>query len=788
MVEKLPTVDGVTGRVSDPPAFHGSEHTDGTDDIAEATVSTKGLMSATDWSKLDGIEAGADVTGSNPPQAHGSSHTDGSDDIADFAGAGTKGLVPDPTTATGEFLKDDGTWDTPPVGADEKVGVTASDTTPGYLNGKLVEGNGIGLTVGTPGGDETLSVAVDETEMNLDNIPDTVNYAKMTAGHESDVDAHHDKSHAHDGVDGSGTVDYDDLTNKLTEFPPEPHLHDDEDIDISKIGTPTYDNLEDLINITQSAGVIVGGEITDAGSGEVDVASGQGLIKSTDSEIGANLFFAWDAVSGEPMTDGINYVSVDYNGGTPQVIFTTTNTANGHTIFNLGTVYKEDSTLHIMSGGQRIPDLMRAIQQYLGRQEGHHRVSGLMLGETGTRNISVTSGYIYRGLNPFFVSAFDSSGTDRFSSWYLLNGVWTKITSQAQIDNLQYNDVSTPGSEVLANIGVAKYGVFWVYVEPDGHVQVLYGNGSFSVAEADALGTPSQVPPLFNAHAVLIGKIIIPQNGSSFEAVLSAFVTVFTPTNVINHNDTANLNVGDYLHLTSAEYSNVGTAISLMHTQNTDTGTNATDFSINGSNAIKEGDYRLTDARTPTAHKDTHKSGGSDAFGSTDVLEAVSKRLQESGTPTILTMGAVTDGQYLKRSGTSIVGDSGGGSSIFGSEFAQTSSDAEATNATNTFSNKINYTTPSLTTGRVYRIAYTFQGKVANPGEQAEFDVQVAGSSVVHEPFIKDNYYNGIYGGFFYYTAPSDATTTVVIRYKVKDSTTGTAYIRNARVELWRVA
>ena len=38
------------------------------------------------------------------------------------------------------------------------------------------------------------------------------------------------------------------------------------------------------------------------------------------------------------------------------------------------------------------------------------------------------------------------------------------------------------------------------------------------------------------------------------------------------------------------------------HTQNTDTNTNAVNFSINGSNAIKEGDNRLTNARTPTTH------------------------------------------------------------------------------------------------------------------------------------------------------------------------------------------
>lgn len=61
-------------------------------------------------------------------------------------------------------------------------------------------------------------------------------------------------------------------------------------------------------------------------------------------------------------------------------------------------------------------------------------------------------------------------------------------------------------------------------------------------------------------------------------------------------------------------------------------------------------------AGAPGAHKDSHKSGGSDAFASTDLLEAVVKRLQTTTGPTTLTVGAVADGEFLKRSGSSIIG------------------------------------------------------------------------------------------------------------------------------------
>lgn len=59
----------------------------------------------------------------------------------------------------------------------------------------------------------------------------------------------------------------------------------------------------------------------------------------------------------------------------------------------------------------------------------------------------------------------------------------------------------------------------------------------------------------------------------------------------------------------------------------------------------------------PDPHKDTHKSGGSDAFTAADLLEAVVKRIRESGGSVDLTMGAVADGQYIRRSGTTIIGD-----------------------------------------------------------------------------------------------------------------------------------
>ena len=50
-------------------------------------------------------------------------------------------------------------WVTIQADTDVKVSVSSNDTTPGFLNGKLVAGTGVSLTEGNDGGDETLTIA-----------------------------------------------------------------------------------------------------------------------------------------------------------------------------------------------------------------------------------------------------------------------------------------------------------------------------------------------------------------------------------------------------------------------------------------------------------------------------------------------------------------------------------------------------------------------------------------------------------------------------------------------------
>lgn len=61
------------------------------------------------------------------------------------------------TTGSGVYFRGDRSWSSI---ADEKVKISSNDTTEGYLNGKVVSGNGITLTENSDGGDETLSISL----------------------------------------------------------------------------------------------------------------------------------------------------------------------------------------------------------------------------------------------------------------------------------------------------------------------------------------------------------------------------------------------------------------------------------------------------------------------------------------------------------------------------------------------------------------------------------------------------------------------------------------------------
>ena len=96
----------------------------------------------------------------------------------------------------------------------------------------------------------------------------------------------------------------------------------------------------------------------------------------------------------------------------------------------------------------------------------------------GTRNISVSSGAFYYGLNKITHPAFDTSVSSTFTTAYVTGSTWTYTASQTQISNSQYNNTATG----IASLTTDYYGVHWVYMMNDSPSSLVsvYGQGDYA--------------------------------------------------------------------------------------------------------------------------------------------------------------------------------------------------------------------------------------------------------------------------------------------------------------------
>ncbi len=300
----------------------------------------------------------------------------------------------------------------------------------------------------------------------------------------------------------------------------------------------------------QSAGTWSGFDITDSGSGEIDVAAGTGVIKKTNSATARNYYFEYAGETDISLNDNsTNWIYIDYNSGNPIAAANIDITAiNKRTQIIIGRVYRSGNDLNIIEAGQHFQDYQMINCLHDFEVHDFERASGEILGETGTRNITVSAGVDYCAHNRFTTAAFDSSGTDRFEYWYYNGSAWVEVLSQSQIDNANYNNIASGLAALTSN----RYGVFWVFRGYDGTVDIIYGQGNYTLSEAEAAIVPATLPDLIQNFHFLIGKIIIQEDASSFTEIASAFDTQFNFTPVTDHTDLSTLVWGSSAHTGTA--------------------------------------------------------------------------------------------------------------------------------------------------------------------------------------------------------------------------------------------
>jgi hypothetical protein len=292
-----------------------------------------------------------------------------------------------------------------------------------------------------------------------------------------------------------------------------------------------------------SAGMITGGVLSDAGSETIDVTGGTGFFRTTDSHTGILVELDWSAASGLAIpTDTIRYVGVEYNAGAPQVFLKTSDTWNRHTEFRLGSIANEGGTLHVLTNPWQVSSVdSHMIERFFETRpfERADRIGGITLGETGTRNITVTAGEIYDLTNEFAIDAFDSSGSDTFDTYL---GTVVDTAGATQWDNDNYNN-----GGVKTSLTVNRYANLWFYVEADGGVVCVYGTAQYTTAAtAGNEGVPSSIPLRLQAHGKLIGRLTFRKGEATATAIESAFNGEFSPTLASDHGNLAGLGDDDH--------------------------------------------------------------------------------------------------------------------------------------------------------------------------------------------------------------------------------------------------
>ena len=330
---------------------------------------------------------------------------------------------------------------------------------------------------------------------------------------------------------------------------------------IETVGTPTHvTDLNTALDHAWSAGAVAGFALTDNGNGTVSIAAGEAMLRTSAADDGELVSVSVSAAAGLALTDhATNYVCVDYNVGTPQIIVTQTLAGfNCMDICLLHTVVREGNTLRYVDATQQNVDANRKHRRMLLETEGLRRMRGgsVLSGVAAARTIRVSAGGFYYGLAQVLHDAFDTSGASTFTTVYANgSGGWTYTPAQTQIDNTKYDD----GSGTLANLTGTRYGVHWVYLAlgTPCELVVQYGTGNYSGMNGALEAVVPTPPPLLQSLGVLLGRIIIRHNATELAAVDTAFDTTFTFTRLSDHEELSGLQGGDageHYHLTAAQH------------------------------------------------------------------------------------------------------------------------------------------------------------------------------------------------------------------------------------------
>jgi hypothetical protein len=287
------------------------------------------------------------------------------------------------------------------------------------------------------------------------------------------------------------------------------------------------------------------------------LAARDAFIRNANTHSSPLISVAVPASSGVAIpTDTKRFAGIEYNAGSPQWVIKTTDTWTTHDDFPMGLIVNEGGTLHILNDPFLVANPAAHIMERFyatGRFARDDTVGGGILGETGTRNVTVSATTFWSRLSEFPYTAKDTSGADTFDS-YSSGGLET--TGDTQWPNTQYDNAGT-----LTTMTNNWYANLWFYAEMDDDLVMVYGTTqSSSVAGALEEGAPTVLPDRIQTHGRLLGRIVFKKSGATAEDIESVFETTLSATGATSHNQLASLQggaSGEYFHLTTNQHTAV---------------------------------------------------------------------------------------------------------------------------------------------------------------------------------------------------------------------------------------
>lgn len=342
-------------------------------------------------------------------------------------------------------------------------------------------------------------------------------------------------------------------------LPPEPH----EKILIGycvKEGVTNGKLLVNIVGIADADRSFVGitdlPSIIDNGDNTITIGTSSVSLCTTSDGLGAIKNYTLQSASfsvSDNFTD-IVFVAAIYNNGSPiyQLFNDLTDIDSVQSTVVCALKRDIDGVISYISNGS--PGILLANKLFNKSVDVFgfiQRGSGLILSESGSRNVVISSGVLWTGINKYQEPEFKSN----INKLYLLHHSGSSWTSSriTQFVNNQYDNGTG-----LSNLNPNKFVVNYVYKNASNtNSAIIMLTGEYNKLIDAQASQPPTVPGDLLEGVLLVGRSIYETNGSSAIQIDSAFSTLFTPSSINSHNDLLGIqggSTGEYYHLTSAEY------------------------------------------------------------------------------------------------------------------------------------------------------------------------------------------------------------------------------------------